>query len=109
MLGGAFGLLVGSLIAFQIGGNRLASLRHAIDRLLGHGGPGPQVHTAISALDVYNSRLSRLIAGERPGFLYSLPHATPFSAQSAGRSGVAGFSSGGWRSAASARSGEPSE
>jgi hypothetical protein len=39
LLGGAFGLLVGSLIAFQIGGNRLASLRHAIDRLLGHGAP----------------------------------------------------------------------
>jgi hypothetical protein len=39
LLGGAFGLLVGSLIAFQIGGDRLSSLRRAVDRLLGHNAP----------------------------------------------------------------------
>jgi hypothetical protein len=39
LLGGAFGLLVGSLIAFQIGGDRLSSLRRVVDRLLGHDAP----------------------------------------------------------------------
>jgi hypothetical protein len=39
VLGGAFGLLVGSLIAFQIGGDRLSSARRYIDRLLGHAAP----------------------------------------------------------------------
>ena len=39
LLGGAFGLLVGSLIAFQIGGDRLSTVRRAVDRLLGHDAP----------------------------------------------------------------------
>lgn len=39
LLGGAFGLLVGSLIAFQIGGDRLSSLRRALERLFGHDVP----------------------------------------------------------------------
>jgi len=39
LLGGAFGLLVGSLIAFQVGGDRLSSARRYIDRMLGHTAP----------------------------------------------------------------------
>src|SRR5262245_32808483 len=39
LLGGVFGLLVGSLIAFQIGGDRLSSLRRALARLFGHDAP----------------------------------------------------------------------
>jgi hypothetical protein len=39
LLGGAFGLLVGSLIAFQIGGDRISSLRRALGHLFGYSAP----------------------------------------------------------------------